>query len=513
MGVCARTYLLLLAALACGCSRPGPPTRPAASPDRAAASNPASRQPPAPAYEAELPEDLRQLVDRTFTGDLDQMIRRRLIRIGVPYNRTFYFIDNGMQRGLAYEYAKLFEDDLNRSLKRGNLRVNVVLLPMGRGAFIRQLRAGKIDMAFSQLTVTPERKALVDFSNSTRPDVNEILVTGPAAPKVVSLADLGTAKIYVRESSSYYASLNTYNRGQRALGKPVINVGRAPESLEDDDILEMVNAGLVPGAVVDNYIASFWKQILPNLVLHDDLTLRRVGSLAVPIRKGSPQLAGALNSFIARHGLDTAIGRVLDQRYLQSTAYVRDATSAADRRQFLKMESIFRRYGAEYRFDYLLMTAQGYQESHLNQNARSRVGAIGVMQVMPTTGQEQHVGDIRQADANIHAGVKYLRSVRDRYFEDQPMSTLDKGLFTFAAYNAGAGRIQQLRREAARRGLNPNVWFDNVERVVSERIGRETVTYVSNIYKYYLAYRLITHQMQARQQAKATFQKQARADG
>jgi membrane-bound lytic murein transglycosylase MltF len=238
--------------------------------------------------------------------------------------------------------------------------------------------------------------------------------------------------------------------------------------------------------------------------------MRTGGSLAVAFRKDSPQLAALLNRFIAGHGLNTAVGRVLNQRYLQNTTYVKDAAHGADREHFLKMESIFRRYGDEYRFDYLLMEAQGYQESHLNQNATSRVGAIGVMQVMPQTGQAQHVGDIHQTDPNIHAGVKYMRFMRDQYFEGQPMTALDKGLFTFAAYNAGVGRIEQLRKVTAARGLDPNVWFDNVERVVSERIGRETVSYVSNIYKYYLAYRLITQQMQARQKAKAAFRTQTR---
>jgi membrane-bound lytic murein transglycosylase MltF len=499
-----KTLLLLLAALACGCSRQGQPAGPAA---------PTGRQSHSPAYEAELPPDIRELVGRPFTGDLDQMVRRRIIRVGVPSNRTFFFIDDGVQRGIAYEYARLLEDELNTSLKTGDRRVDVVLMPMARGAFARMLQAGEIDMAVTQLTVTPERQALVDFSIPTRTDVNEVLVTGPGAPQVASLEDLGRSTVYVRPSSSYFASLQAHNRQQKAQGKPGIDIGAAPEDLEDDDILEMVNAGLVPATVVDNFTADFWKQVFPNLVVHDDLTLRTGGELAVAFRKGSPQLAAMINSFIARHGLSSAIGRVLNERYLQNTTYVKDAAQGADLQHFIRMESIFRRYGDEYRFDYLLMAAQGFQESHLDQNARSRAGAIGVMQLMPRTGEAEHVGDIRQADPNIHAGVKYMRFMRDEYFEGQPMSPLNKELFTFAAYDAGVGRIEQLRRVAAARGLDPNVWFDNVEQVVSERIGRETVSYVSNIYKYYLAYRLITQQTQARRQARQAFRAQTAKSG
>jgi membrane-bound lytic murein transglycosylase MltF len=78
---------------------------------------------------------------------------------------------------------------------------------------------------------------------------------------------------------------------------------------------------------------------------------------------------------------------------------------------------------------------------------------------------------------------------------------LDKALFAFASYNAGPARVQQLRKEAAKRGLDPNVWFQNVEYVAAEKIGQETVTYVSNIYKYYVAYRLIRESQAARKEA------------
>ena len=152
--------------------------------------------------------------------------------------------------------------------------------------------------------------------------------------------------------------------------------------------------------------------------------------------------------------------------------------------------------------DYLLMAAQGYQESTLDHTVKSPVGAIGVMQVMPATGKELKVGDINKLEPNIHAGVKYMRFMIDQYFKDEPIDDLNKVLMAFAAYNAGPGRLRQLRREAEKRGLNPNVWFGNVERIASERIGRETVTYVSNIYKYYVAYRLLSEQQERRAAAK-----------
>ncbi len=145
--------------------------------------------------------------------------------------------------------------------------------------------------------------------------------------------------------------------------------------------------------------------------------------------------------------------------------------------------------------------AQGYQESQLDQSRRSRVGAIGVMQVMPPTGKEMGVGDIRKLEPNIHAGVKYIRFMEDQYYAKEPMSPVDKTLFAFASYNAGASKIQKARATAKRRGMDPNRWFYNVELVVGEQIGREPVQYVSNIYKYYIAYKLVSESQRAKDAA------------
>ncbi len=487
--------VLLASPVAWACSPKTERTKPAAAAGSAGEPAPGA---PTPAYETALPPAVRTLVDKPFTVDFDQMVQHRLIRVGAPFNRTFYFIDNGVQRGLSYEYASMFEEDINKQLNTGALKVHVVLIPMARDVLLDQLRSGKIDMVIAQLTVTPERQKLVDFSTPTRTNVDEVLVTGPAAKDVRAIDDLGEHKVFVRQSSSYFASLTALNAQRAAQGKPAIAIKTAPENLEDDDLLEMVNAGLIPATIVDNYLAHFWAKVFPALAVHDDITFRTGGVLAVAIRKNSPKLAAELNGFIAAKGLSSAIGHVLDAKYLQRTDFVKGSASAAERKKFLDMVALFRKYGDQYSFDYLLMAAQGYQESRLDQHVKSRVGAIGVMQLMPKTGQSLEVGDIRQLEPNIHAGVKYMRQMRDQNFENEPMDNLNKALFTFAAYNAGVGRIRQLRQEAGQRGLNPNVWFGNVERVASERIGRETVTYVSNIYKYYIAYKLISEENQAR---------------
>ena len=464
-----------------------------ATSERLGAQAAAAPQAPAEGRDAAI-----KLISGKWTGDLDGMIARRYVRVATTYNKTHYFIDKGVQRGTVYEAMKLFEDELNAKLKTKYIRVHVVFIPMSREELLPAVAEGRADIAAAALTVTPERQKLVDFSQPTRTGVDEIVVTGPGAPAIAGLEDLAGQQVFLRKSSAYHEHLVQLNATLRAKGRKDVIVKAAPETLEDDDLLEMVNAGLVKITIVDNYIAEFWKQLLPNLVLRPDLAVTRGGVLAVAMRKNSPQFMAAANEWIRKHGPKTMFGNMMTQRYLKDTGFARSATSPAEAKRFQQTVALFRKYGQQYDLDYLLMAAQGFQESGLDHNVKSPVGAIGVMQVMPATGKELKVGDINQLEANIHAGVKYIRFMIDSYFANEPMDTLNRGLFAFAAYNAGPGRIRQLRAEAQKRGLNPNVWFNNVERIASERIGRETVTYVSNIYKYYIAYRLVAEEINER---------------
>jgi membrane-bound lytic murein transglycosylase MltF len=333
-------------------------------------------------------------------------------------------------------------------------------------------------------------------------EVDEIIVTGPESPPFSTLDDLAGREVFVRKSSSYYESLVALNRQLRSKGKPEVSLRLAPEELEDEDLLEMVNAGLVSFIVVDNYAAEFWAKIFDGIRLHPEAVVRKGSDLAWAIRKKSPKLKAKLDAFIKTHGRGTAFGNVVLRRYLQSTDYVKDATSEQEMKKYRQVVRFFEKYGDKYGLDPLLMMAQGYQESRLDQSMRSRVGAIGVMQVMPLTGKEMAVGDIRKLEPNIHAGVKYIRFMEDQYYADEPMDAVNKMLFAFASYNAGASKIQKARVTAKKRGMNPNRWFYNVALVVGEQIGREPVQYVSNIYKYYIAYKLISESMEAKEAAK-----------
>jgi membrane-bound lytic murein transglycosylase MltF len=506
----ARVVAVLITAIvatACSGQEATPPaaTVPAAATSASSAA-PAADDAPLPPTKSPfdaLPPALREAMDQPFTSDLDAMIKRRLIRVGVTFNRTHYFVDHGQERGITYEALKAFEEELNADLKTGNLKIHVVLLPMSRDQLGPALVSGKIDMVAAMVTVRPELEKLAAFSEPTRTNVSEVVVTGPGAPPIKTVDDLAGQEVFIRNPSAYAEAVARLNTQLQAQGKPPIVINEAPAVLEDDDILEMVNAGLAPITIVDDYLAGFWSEVFTSIQVHQDVAVQTGGRLAVAFRKDNPKLRAKVNEWIKKHGKGDAFRNVIERRYLQSTKFAKNAAADAERRKLDNVIALFRKYSEQYQLDYLLMAAQGYQESTLDQEVKSPVGAIGVMQVMPATGKELKVGDITKVESNIHAGVKYMRFMIDRYYADEPMDNLNKVLFTFASYNAGPGRVRQLRAEAKKRGLDSNLWFGNVERVASERIGRETVTYVSNIFKYYVAYRLMYDQQERRKAVKA----------
>jgi membrane-bound lytic murein transglycosylase MltF len=456
---------------------------------------------PLPAGAAKPAEILAPLEQRA-TGDLDEMLKKRRIRVLLVHSKTFYFVDRGRQRGATYDAMRAFEDDLNRRLKTGNLRVNVVFIPVSRDELLPGLVEGRGDIAAANLTITDERRQQVDFSDPIYTSVDEIVVTGPKSSPIGRVQDLAGQEVFVRKSSSYYESLLRLNSELQQAGKPAVRLKLAPETLEDEDLLEMVNAGLIRFVVVDSHKATFWAQIFPQIRLHPDATVRTGGEIAWAFRKGSPKLKAAVNRFLVTHKKGTSFGNQIFQRYLRSTKFVRNAHEPEELAKYDRTVALFRKYGDRYGFDALMLTAQGYQESQLDNQRRSHAGAVGVMQVLPATGKEMQVGDVRQLDPNIHAGVKYLRFVADRYFSDAAIDPVDRMLFAFASYNAGPAKVARLRKEAAQAKLDPNAWFNNVERIAALRIGRETVQYVSNIYKYYVAYRLLEDERQERERAK-----------
>jgi membrane-bound lytic murein transglycosylase MltF len=449
---------------------------------------------------ADLPDHFSSLW-RPWEGDLDGMLERRAIRVLVVHSGYLYFFDKGRPRGVTAEMLAEFERFLNKTYETRRLPVYVLPVPVTRERLIPDLIAGRADLVAANLTITPDRLERVDFASPIYSGVNEIVVTGPSAPDLGSLEDLSGQDVFVRASSSYFESLSRLSAKLEAAGLKPPRIRLVEEVLEDEDVLEMVNAGTYPMTVVDDVKARFWMGMLEDIRIRDDLVLNTNGDIAWAFRKGSPELEALLSRFMKTHGQGTLFGNVVRNKYLDDSGWVKSISTAAALERFQGLSSLFKKYAEEYDFDWLELAAQAYQESGFDNDKRSPVGAVGIMQVKPSTAADRNIAvpNVTELENNIHAGAKYMRFLADRYFADASVHPLDQWLLAVAAYNAGPAKIARMRKLAVKHGYDPTVWFDNVEVVVARNVGRETVTYVSNIYKYYLAYKLSWERSNLRQ--------------
>ncbi len=428
------------------------------------------------------------------TDDLDAMVKRGTIRALVLYSRSGFFYVNGRPQGIYYEALRAFEQSVNEKLHTGKHPVQVTFIPVRPDQVEKALTQGVGDLIAYALTVTPEREQRVAFSPIAT-DVKQIVVTGKGFGHVASLQDLSGKKIFVNPLTTYPANLAKVNDLLRKQGKPPILIESADKNLLDEDLLEMVNAGIIPATVTITDRAKLWASVLPDITPQPNLVIADEGTLGWAMRKNNPKLKAVVDEFAKTHMAGTSFGNTLMRRYLQNNKWVTNPTTKAQLDTFNQTVVFFKKYASQYDFDYLLVVAQGYQESMLNQAARHG-GAVGIMQVKPSIAAAAPISipDVTTAENNIHAGVKELHTISDTYFNDPKIDPMNRLLLTFAAYNAGPTRIAALRKQAAARGLDPNKWFGNVELLVSQGVGQVTVQYVSNIYKYYVAYKLVLAQ-------------------
>jgi membrane-bound lytic murein transglycosylase MltF len=434
------------------------------------------------------------VVASQWRGDFEQMLERRIIRFAVPYSRSLYVNDRGRELGLSAGLARDFERYLNRKYRKrlGKRPLTVHLNPAPRNELLADVANGLADVAAGNLTVTEGRSKLVDFvAPADRKPNTELVLTRADGPAIKAVEDLAGKTVHVRKSSSYFESLQALNDRLKKDGKAPVKLALVPEELEDEDMMEMLNAGLVRVIVVDDWKARMWAQILPHVRVNDQAAVGAGGVVGWAIRKDSPELRTELEAFFEEVGRKHGLHEARLEQAMKAVKQITNNTGDAELKKFRNTIALFRKYGERYDFDPLLLAAQGYQESQLDQNAENYYGAIGVMQIMPETGETLRVGDIRATEPNIHGGAKYMDQLMARHFDDAPFNAINRNLFAFASYRAGPRNIAKMRAEAEQRGLDPNQWFNNVEIVTGEKSGMRTTTYVRNIYKYYVAYKLM----------------------
>ena len=453
-------------------------------------------------FASEQQDEITAHANEPWSGDLDGITERGFLRILTVHNPLFFSFDGARQRGVVADISKMFEAHLAEEI--GKVRSpTVIVIPVSRDELIPGLLEGRGDVVMGNLTVTSERQQLVDFGPAIYPNVEELVITGPAAKNVTSFDDLVKTGLYVRRSSSYYEHLQVLNAERLTKGKKPIPVIEADENLEDYDLLDMLNAGVIKAIVVDRHKMEFWQQVFDNIKVHRDLSLHSGNQIAWAIRKNSPGLMKSITAFANTVRKGSLLGNIVMKRYFGNTRWLDNSLAGKDHRRYEETIEVIKQYAGQYDFDWLLIAAQAYQESRFDQSKKSSAGALGVMQVLPSTSASKAVGipDISTLENNIHAGVKYLHWLRETYYTNDRISALDRMLFSFAAYNAGPGNMRKARRRAKKQGFDPNRWFANVEIGMYRAVSGEPASYVRNIYKYYVTYQGLERTRLARLEA------------
>lgn len=433
------------------------------------------------------------MIERTLTrdlGDYPDLLEKRRLRVLVPWERPYFFIDQGQASGITFEmfreYAKFIEKE--EGLRSGDL--GVVYVPCELNDILPKLRDGYGDIAASGLTVTPERETQVAFSKPLVSEVSEILVTGPGSPKLTSLDDLAGQSLMVAAGSSYVEHLRELDEDFQKRGLEAIDIREAPNTLTTDNLLEMVNAGIVSMTVCDDYKAELWSQVLDDLELHEDLVVHTGGSLAWAVRSENPDLLEKLNEFVGQAKRGTLLGNILIKRYFESTRWIENPNDSSSKERIERYAGWIQELADEFDFDWVRIAAQCFQESKLDPDAVSSAGAIGLLQLLPSTAKDMGCEDLNDPKANLRAGVKYLDWLRANFFADPELGDDERMDLILAAYNAGPGNVRKWRKLAPERGLDPDKWRGHVELLALEDVGVQPVRYVQNIESYYVAYTL-----------------------
>lgn len=426
----------------------------------------------------------------TLKDDLDKILERKYIRILTTVNKTNFYINEGHLYGYEYSLLKRYEKHLNRNIKRNNLKTVMEFIPVSRDQLIPMLNQGYGDIAAAGLTITSRRQKNVDFTIPYLTEINEIIVTSKKAFSPETKYDLSGKKIWVRKSSSYFESLELLNLQLENMGRKKIKIIPVDENIETEQILEMVNSGAVEITVSDSHIAQIWAEVLENIVIHNNVILRKGSQIAWAIRKNNPDLKKNLNSFLKENKKGSLAGNIFFNRYYKDADQLKNPDSPENWEKLALYKDYIKKYSKEYNFDWLLIMAVAFQESGFDNSKKSSKGAVGIMQMLPSTASDKKINikNISEPEKNIHAGVKYLDFIRNRYFSDPEIEEKDQIRLTLAAYNAGPAKIRRARNHAEKMGLDPNKWFRNVEIGVLRTIGNEPVEYVSRINRYYLLY-------------------------
>ena len=404
-------------------------------------------------------------------GKWQQISERGMLRVLVSPSRTNFFIANQQLHGFEFEMLELFKKHIRKTQPK--FRINYI--PVPHDQLIPRLLTGHGDIAVSLLTITPERKRLVDFSQAYLTNVKEVLVVNKNAPEIKSINALSTKTVLVTGGSPYIKSLIKINQSLAQQKLPPINI-QTLNGGSSEDVLELVNLKVYDYCVVDDTLAKLWDNNLMHININQHVTIARGKQYAWALRKNSPLLKQQLNNFIKTHAKGSLMGNIIYKKYYQNNTWLR--RSLLHQFHYLNpYKKFFQEAAQRYQIDPRLLAALSFQESRFNPDTQSHAGAIGLMQLMPATARELGVKNLRDPYQSIMGGSKYLHQLIARYAKEPQVNINERIHFALAAYNAGFGNLRHWRKRAKEAGYNPNIWFDHVDKFAP----KETYIYVFNI--------------------------------
>lgn len=421
------------------------------------------------------------------TGDLPEMLKIHQIRVLVAPSRSTYFLDDtGQPRGLDYELLKGWEKMLNAKRSKGEPPVSLIFIPAIPSEVADGLREGRGDVAGLSL-ITPSREQEFAYTTPVFDNVQEVVVTRKGGYSLSRLEDLSGKEVYVIKGGAQMEGLETLNKQLRKQRLPKVKIVEAEPYVNHEALLEMLQAGIIPAVVVPDAFARLWSKVFKDLVIHEEIPVTSEVKAAWGVRKKNQKLLDSLNQAITSvlKNNKRAFEEGFNQ-YFRNTRWITNPFAEGSKSTLV---SHFEKEAAAFGLDWLQLMAQGFQESGLNPDARSPSGAVGIMQILPSTAEWLGISNYMETGGNIRTGAKYMSMQMESFAKEPGVSPEDRFFFALAAYNAGPGRLGKYRKRARELGYNPDRWFGEVERVALRSGNLETTMYVRNIVNYTMAYK------------------------
>ncbi|GLX88440.1 lytic transglycosylase F [Pseudomonas fragi] len=418
--------------------------------------------------------------------DLAQIRSSQVLRVLVNQSRNSSGQVQGESVGVEYHRLRAFERYLNGHARDGQ-EITLKIIPKAKDQLLGALLRGEGDLMAPGELLDVKPTHAVTPSDPIIERVPLMLVGVKGERRYTRLEQLSGRTVALTTGSAAGEALNVINQKLALRKLPPVNIEWVDPTLAVEDVLEMVQAGIYHLTLVEQPIAERWAKLMPKLRYDRKVLVSEPGAMRWYVRRDASMLRASVDRFLTTYTVP-ADQNVAFERVYRRLYRVHYPLARADRQKLEKLRPVLQKHAQQQGMDWLNLAALAFKESTLNPNAKGSGGATGLLQITPSAAQRVGVNNIQNVEGNVQAGAKYLAMIRRKFFASPRLNERERMAFVLAAYNMGPERVQAMRAEARRRGLNPNQWFFQVERIAMEQVGMGAVSYVNSVNKYYLAF-------------------------